>query len=261
MGNGMYWWSKYEGRRSNGERGRRPKGRGVGPGWTPVMPLEAKDGFFANYKWYLALSTGTLLFSLFVLVSVGETFFLLGGGAPFYFFLVLAGIFMGLALPPFWYARHRRMRRIIDASDDELGRVVEKHEARRGFVRRNMALLLTSGIVGAAAWSMIAWIVWDGLTNGPLGPATMGSFGLGYSAILLAAAFGSIALPIYRWTTARRLDRISSNASVPVIVDDVEDQAENVEFAGFAVEDAASTARDRIEIGGSRAENATKQAR
>ena len=120
MGNGMYWWSKYEAKRSNGERGRRPKGRGVGPGWVPVTIMPIRRSFFAAYRWQLVAAATALVGSIALLASVGHQFFYLGGAAPMYFMGCLIGIGMGVSLPLFWWARHRRMLQILDAEESDL---------------------------------------------------------------------------------------------------------------------------------------------
>lgn len=111
MGNSFYWWSAYKNK--EGTPGRRPKGRGVGPGWEPVLPLTIRKGFFANYRSRIIISLGTMIFCAVVIMVYATKFALLGIGAFLYFFLLFLGIIQGLLLPAHWWNQHQTMMRAL----------------------------------------------------------------------------------------------------------------------------------------------------
>lgn len=85
---------------------RRPKGLGPGPGWEPVIELEVREGFLANYVAHL--SVAAFIGAVAIVIGIG----LASAGTLVGFWVAISSLIAvvaGVAMPLFWYARFRSM--------------------------------------------------------------------------------------------------------------------------------------------------------
>ncbi len=193
-----HWWSKYEGKPANADRGRRPKGRGPGPGWVPVTSLEVKDGFWRNYKWYVTLSLLGAASSIAFAIMVPEVLV-----APLFAVVLGMSALTGLSLPVFWYWRYRRMAAALD-DDGELSDFETEQQGTTGFFRLHRAGLVGSAVVGALAWTTLI--------------AIFGSV----TRIEELLIMGTALIPLKWWLAHRRSERIVNRVDEPIIGEPVE---------------------------------------